>query len=209
MSFFQEIIKERPTASIKSLATVFLLGILAQGSAEINMGSGIATMPHKTVQREHLVLNQREGRWYYKEKPFSGYQMEWHCNGVLAEQTGYLEGKRHGPALKWYDNGILLSQKNYVANRLEGVAKTWWPTGQQSSESNYRNRQRHGKQTKWYPSGQIARVTRFIEGKEEGLQQAWLKTGKLYANYEAKGGRFFGLKRSNLCYQLSNEVVQK
>jgi hypothetical protein len=39
------------------------------------------------------------------------------------------------------------------------------------------------------------------------MQQAWLETGALYVNYEAKNGRIFGLLRSNLCYQLENEVV--
>ena len=45
-------------------------------------------------------------------------------------------------------------------------------------------------------------------GKEEGIQQAFRKNGDLFANYEARAGRFFGLKKSALCYELEDEDVQ-
>ena len=46
------------------------------------------------------------------------------------------------------------------------------------------------------------------EGKEEGIQQAFRKNGVIYANYEARKGRIFGLKKAKLCYSLVNENVQ-
>ncbi|MEO0900948.1 MAG: hypothetical protein AAFY00_02630, partial [Bacteroidota bacterium] len=94
---------------------------------------------------------------------------------------------------------------NWIPNSVVHWATRFWKFPQ----ADYMNRQRHGYQKKWYPNGQITSITHFNLGKEEGLQQAWLKTGKLYVNYEAKNGRFFGLRRSNLCYQLKDEVVQK
>ncbi|EPR68296.1 hypothetical protein [Cyclobacterium qasimii] len=45
-------------------------------------------------------------------------------------------------------------------------------------------------------------------GREEGLQQAFRKNGELFANYEAKDGRIFGLKRAVLCVGLEDEVVK-
>lgn len=45
-------------------------------------------------------------------------------------------------------------------------------------------------------------------GKEEGLQQAFRENGVLFANYEAKDGRVFGLKKAKLCFGLEDESIQ-
>ena len=45
-------------------------------------------------------------------------------------------------------------------------------------------------------------------GKEEGIQQAFRKNGDLYANYEAKNGRIFGLKKASLCFGLENQKIK-
>ena len=45
-------------------------------------------------------------------------------------------------------------------------------------------------------------------GKEEGIQQAFRKNGDLFANYEAKEGRIFGLKKAALCFGLEDENIQ-
>ena len=83
-----------------------------------------------------------------------------------------------------------------------------WPNGLKSSESNYEFGILNGVQKRWHSNGQLARKTQLIVGKEEGMQQAWLPNGKIYVNYQAKNGRIFGLKKSVLCYELDNEVVQ-
>ncbi|MEM9000788.1 MAG: toxin-antitoxin system YwqK family antitoxin [Bacteroidota bacterium] len=209
MSFFQGITKVRQAASTKLNYSIALLAIFLLSGQQTEKSNYPWIIEDHNVESGLLTLNSQEGKWYYDGTPFNGYALSWHGNGQLAEKVGYLNGKRHGPASKWYKDGLLSSEKHYVENRLEGIAKTWWPNGSQSTASNYLNRQRHGKQVKWYPNGQIARIMHFNYGKEEGLQQAWLQNGKLYANYEAKNGRFFGLRRSNLCYQLQNEVVQQ
>jgi len=171
--------------------------------------SSKSTIPEVWVEKEKLKLNTLEGRWYFNTEAFSGFAITRFKTGQLAEKIGYTNGKKEGAALKWNKEGVLTSEKFYNENRLEGTAKTWWPNGNLSSESNYSNRVRHGIQKRWYPNGQLAQLRNFSFGKEEGIQQAWLKTGKLYANYEAKNDRFFGMKRSNLCYQLKDGKVQK
>lgn len=45
-------------------------------------------------------------------------------------------------------------------------------------------------------------------GMEEGIQQTFRKNGALYANYEAKEGRIFGLKKAALCYGLEDQSIQ-
>lgn len=208
MSFFQVIIKVVPMQLTK-YAFVGLLSILSMDSGpSFPLGKSIL-MEGQEVFKEELVLNPLEGVWYYEGHPFTGYALNYHPNGVLAEQIGYFQGKKEGMTRKWFSSGMLRSQGNYVRNRLNGEYKSWWPNGVLSTTSRYKMGVKHGEQCKWYPTGQLARVTRLNLGKEEGLQQAWLASGKIYANYEAKNGRFFGLKRSNLCYELKDEIVQK
>lgn len=207
MSFSQEIIKvlQMPLIKLTSFC-LFCVLLLASCSQNHTKKSEVG---QKEVLKSELVLNQTEGRWYHLNLPFNGYAVTFHKNGILAEKTGYHKGKKEGAAKKWFDSGVLRSNAFYKANKLDGTSKSWWPNGVLSTESSYSMGVRNGVQKKWYPNGQLARVMHLKNGFEEGLQQAWLRTGKLYANYEAKNGRFFGLKRSNLCYELKDEVVQR
>ncbi|MEO1485183.1 MAG: hypothetical protein AAFU57_05530 [Bacteroidota bacterium] len=208
MSSFLEIIKARRTrlisAPVVTLLVCFLLGWRNNGE----IASSSDKIPSIEVVKSDLELRPTEGEWFYNGKPFNGFAVQFHSNGNLKEKVAYAQGKKQGKAYKWYADGTLASEKNYAANRLEGKSVMWWPNGSKSDVSFYKNRKRHGVQTKWYPDGTKARIMRFQDGKEHGLQQAWLPIGKIYVNYEAKNGRFFGLKRSNLCYQLKDEVVQ-
>ena len=76
------------------------------------------------------------------------------------------------------------------------------------SHLNYYMGKAHGIQMKWYPTGEIFKVLNLHMGIEEGMQRAFRKNGALYANYEARNGRVFGLKKAALCYSLEDEKVQ-
>ena len=67
----------------------------------------------------------------------------------------------------------------------------------------------HGEQRKWYPSSEIYKIMNFDKGIESGLQRGYRKNGSLYANYDLRNGRIYGLKKSKLCYSLENEKVQQ
>lgn len=207
MSFLQEIIKAHQMRSTK-LASICVLCLFFLGSCTQNH-TRKRNIKQTEVLKSELILNQTEGRWYHLNLPFNGYAVEYHKNGLLAAKIGYDNGKKEGVTKKWFDSGVLRSRAFYQSNKLDGTSKSWWPNGVLSTESNYVKGIRNGAQKKWYINGQLARVMHLNNGFEEGLQRAWLKTGKIYANYEAKNGRFFGLKRSNLCYELKNEVVQR
>lgn len=200
-SFFQETIRERQI--VLTSLFVFLLFLVG-----CNRNIPIKIIPDTEVNKKEVILHPNEGKWYYKNQPFSGSLVIYHENGVLAERVGYYDGKKEGLAQKWYPNGTLLKASIYTENRLTGKVTSWWPNGIISTESNYVDGKKHGVQKKWYSTGQISRQTSSFNGKEEGLQQAWLENGKIYANYEVKNGRIFGLKRSNLCYQLNDENIQ-
>ncbi len=160
------------------------------------------------VNEQDIVLNQLEGKWYYKDVAFNGYAIAYHLNGNIAQSVGYYDGKKEGIVKKWFDTGALQKESNYNANQLEGIVQSWWPDGTLSSESHYVNGVRQGVQKRWHPNGQLALSVTMNNGKEEGMQQAWLENGKIYVNYEAKNGRTFGLRKAKLCYELEDETVK-
>ena len=159
------------------------------------------------VSKQDLVLNQVEGKWYYKNQPYNGYSVKFHTNDTLAERLGFINGKREGVARRWSENGVLRVESTYHQNKLVGVYKSWWENGVLAEESHYVNGLKQGEEKQWYATGQLSKVRQMAEGKEEGLQKAWLPNGKLYVNYEAKNGRIFGMLRANSCYKLEDEVV--
>ncbi|WP_372756617.1 toxin-antitoxin system YwqK family antitoxin [Mariniflexile sp.] len=159
------------------------------------------------VAKIQLVLNQLEGTWYYKNKPFNGYALKFYSNGVLEERLGFYNGKREGVAKRWSENGVLRVESFYRQNKLVGTYKGFWENGKPSEASFYVDGVKQGEEKQWYDNGQLAKLRRLVDGTEQGMQQAWLKNGTMYINYEAKNGRVFGLLRSNLCYQLEDEVV--
>ena len=56
--------------------------------------------------------------------------------------------------------------------------------------------------------GRALQKAELKNGKEEGMQQAFRKNGVAYANYEAREGRIFGLKKTALCYGLEDENLK-
>ena len=105
------------------------------------------------VLKENLILNQLEGKWYYNNKPFSGYSLKYHENDTLAEKLGYSKGKREGIARKWSKNGVLRIESYYIHNRLDSIYKSWWENGVLSAESHYVNGVKQGVEKEWYPTG--------------------------------------------------------
>ncbi|MFT7000867.1 MAG: antitoxin component YwqK of YwqJK toxin-antitoxin module [Spirosomataceae bacterium] len=204
MSFFRDSIKVHQAL----FAKVVLLLLVGNTLLSCQNGNSIV-IDHEEYPKEQLELKPLEGKWYASNKPLNGFAVTYFPNGKLSEKTGFHEGKRQGISQNWYENGQLRYEVFYQKNRKHGITKNWNPEGTLISESNFVDGVVHGVQTQWYPSGKIFKRMNIVNGIEEGLQQTWWENGKLYVNYEAKNGRIFGLKRSALCYELKNEVVQK
>ena len=160
------------------------------------------------VDADSLILDQELGLVHYNGKPFSGAGVSYFKDGKKAESNKYIFGKRQGLRTKWFSNG----EKSYVADykngKLDGFSKSWWNNGAIRSQSNFKEGLLEGEQKKWFKSGSVFKIQNYSAGKESGMQKAFRENGKIYANYEAKNGGVFGLKRSNLCYDLEDEKIK-
>jgi len=170
----------------------------------------ILVVPTNQIEKSELSYNRYKSLWTKNEKLFSGYAVSYYSNGNLKEKFGILNGRKQNEEIQWFLNGTICSMANYYKGKLHGEKKSW--TSDSSyvliSHLNYYLGKAHGQQKKWYPTGELFKVLNLNMGKEEGIQQAFRKNGDLYANYEAKEGRIFGLKKAKLCYSLEEENME-
>ncbi len=159
------------------------------------------------LEESLLTLHAGEGLVYFAAIPFSGTSVERYATGDFFEKIQYLKGKRHGKNQKWFESGVLAFEAKYFENKLHGKSSSWWSNGNIRSESNFDLGKAQGIQFQWYSSGVKFKESNLNQGLEEGMQRAWRENGKIYINYQAKNGRIFGLKRSNLCFELEDETV--
>lgn len=160
------------------------------------------------VSADSLILKSTLGLVMLHDQAFTGISIADYPNGKPKASIQYFQGKKHGKQIKWFENGIKSYEAHYQSNKQHGKTRSWWSNGNLRSESNYDLGVATGAQLQWYASGAKFKRINLVDGKEEGLQQSWRENGKIYNNYEAKNGRIFGLKRSKLCYELDDEVVQ-
>ena len=116
---------------------------------------------------------------------------------------------KEGVVLTYFPSGQVMFSESYNKNRLDGKVQRWgMESGYQLiAQLNYKEGKLHGVQKKWYATGELHKLMYMAHGREEGLQRAYRKNGVLYANYEAKNGRVFGLRRTQLCFELDAENV--
>lgn len=167
-------------------------------------------VPDVTVSLEQLELIRLEGQWKLDNIPYSGYGLSYFSNGQLQSKIGFVNGKKEGQATEYFEDGHPKSITSYHKNMMHGEVKNWSGAKGHSKLAvrNFYLNKPHGTHEKWYPNGNLMKVITYNMGHEEGLQQAFLENGKIYANYEAKNGRTFGLKRSILCYELEDGIVK-
>lgn len=174
-----------------------------------NTANRIISVPETELAIENVFFDKRTSIWKTKIDSIaaSGIITSYFSNGQVASTIPVFNGKKEGINLEFYNNGDLKFLQTYADNKLNGEVKRWGlEQGYQLlAELNYINGKLHGEQKKWFASGEIHKVMNMKNGKEDGLQKAYRKNGVLYANYEAVKGRTFGLRRSNLCFELSDE----
>lgn len=167
-------------------------------------------VPNTTIDYSMLNYDRKTSLWTLNDQFYSGYAVKYYSDSLLMEKFGILNGRKQNQANYWYPDGHYKRVANYHKGKLHGAKKTW------SSDSvhvlvahlNYYMGKVHGEQIKWYTTGEVFKKLNLTMGKEEGIQQAFRKNGDLFANYEAREGRIFGLKKSALCFGLEDETIQ-
>lgn len=166
-------------------------------------------VPETIAAKSALLYNHEISLWTLKDLPYSGFAVTYYADGSLMEKFGILEGKKQNESIQWYPDGHLKNVTTYHKGKMHGEKKIW------STDSihvliahfNFDTGKAHGEQTKWYPTGELFKKLNLNKGREEGIQQAFRKNGALFANYEARAGRIFGLKKAALCFGLEDEQL--
>jgi antitoxin component YwqK of YwqJK toxin-antitoxin module len=159
-----------------------------------------------TVDKSQVFIN-KQGERVHQNIPFTGEMVTYHTNGVLASAEQFTHGRRQGYAKKWFKDGTLGYESHYVAGAREGATRSWWSNGISRSETLFVNGKADGVAWNWYRTGEKFKRFNYIAGQSAGIQQAWRQNGKLFSNFEYKNGRIYGLRKSNNCVGLEDEVV--
>ncbi len=167
-------------------------------------------IPDLEVEKSSLFYDTERSLWTLNEELYSGYATSFYEDGTLKEKIGILKGRKQNESNSWFPDGHFKQTANYHLGKLDGEKKSWSSDTSHVliSHLNYHLGKAHGEQKKWYVTGEIFKIMNLNMGKEEGMQQAFRKNGDLFANYEAREGRIFGLKKSALCFGLEEEEVQ-
>jgi len=176
---------------------------------EKQKSTDLIIIPRIIVNEKQVSYNNRDAKWYYNDMAFTGYIEEDFSDGSTQKRFGVYHGLKHGSSLHWYKDGRLRMSANYHLGKLHGDKKYWLDNDihQISSHLQYEEGKLQGRQKLWYDSGEVYKLLYFNLGQEEGLQQAFRKNGAVYANYEAREGRVFGMRRASLCFELENEKL--
>lgn len=194
---------------------IFLIGCKEKKEVKrttliVSIDTLLYSIPNRIVHKSDLLYDTKNSIWTLNNKIYSGYAVSFYSKNTLKEKFGILNGRKQNKAIQWYLDGHYKYQTNYHKGKLHGDKKSWSADSTHIllSHLKYVGGKPHGEQKKYYPTGELFKKLNLNMGKEEGIQQAFRKNGALYANYEAREGRIFGLKKSKLCFQLDNEEVQ-
>lgn len=182
---------------------LFFLIVLNFGSDSEKLFNGVERIHFKA-----LKFNVNGGVYFLNDAPFYGEALKYYPNGVVSERIAIVNGKKSGVNRRYYPNGKLSYEAHYLNGKKNGPSKSWWKDNILRTSSLYKNGKLDGIASQWYSGGAIFKKLNYTEGVENGLQQAWRENGKLYANYVAKNGRIYGLKRSKLCFELNDERIK-
>lgn len=149
-------------------------------------------------------LTLRNGVLYRAGAPFSGTVLARWEDGTLRAREPYARGRKDGEEIAYYPSGKLHWRRPFKQGVKEGTHVGWWENGQKMFEYPFHKGAYQGVTREWYATGAPAREGRYVNGAEAGLQRAWRENGTLYANYEARDGRQYGVINARLCYSVKN-----
>lgn len=183
--------------------TIFLLLTISSTGVVLKLASADIV---KNVDKSSISQNKR-GERTYQGQLFTGNMLSYHANGNLALFEQFEKGRRQGAAKRWFKDGRLGFKAHYEKGLRKGIVSTWWFNGNKRSETFFKEGKPEGIAWNWYRDGSKFKKFNYVNGQPEGIQQAWRQNGKLFSNFEYKNGRIFGLRKSNTCIGLEDEVL--
>jgi antitoxin component YwqK of YwqJK toxin-antitoxin module len=106
-------------------------------------------------ERSRSELQMNGGRWWYRNKPFTG---------ILFDQ---------------YEGGRIKSRSTISNGFLEGISEGWYTNGVKQVTEHFSGGVSHGMRLKFHPSGKRLSTARIVKGKIEGLYERWYDNGML------------------------------
>ena len=113
----------------------------------------------KMVATGYYLNQKKEGEWKYfdevsgqlrlaednKEGKVHGWSRLYNPqNGMLADETQYVEGQPEGQCRKYSDSGVLLMECQYRNGLLDGPVKTYYPSTALKEEGQYAKGEKTG-----------------------------------------------------------------
>lgn len=134
----------------------------------------------RMVATGYYVNQKKEGEWKYYDKDsgqlllaeenkdgkVEGWSRLYNpSNGVLAEETQYVNGVPEGVCRKYSDTGVLIMECQYRSGLLEGPAKTYYPNTALKEEGQYAKGEKAGQWKTYNEEGDLISVDSYDEAQ--------------------------------------------
>ena len=136
----------------------------------------------KMVATGYYLNQKKEGEWKYfdevsgqlrlaednKEGKVHGWSKLYNPdNGVLAEETQFVEGRPEGSCRKYSDTGVMIMECQYHNGLLDGPAKTYYPSSALKEEGQYAHGMKVGTWKTYNEEGDIVAEDAFGEQENQ------------------------------------------
>ncbi|MEZ0485142.1 toxin-antitoxin system YwqK family antitoxin [Fibrella aquatica] len=166
-----------------------------------------SAIPNRHVSADSPGWQQREGKLWLNNEPFSGWQYQCSRSGDTLFTGSYLTGKAEGIHQHWYPNRQLKEVRHYRNGWQEGEQRGWHESGKPLFVTHFQNDVYEGSRKEWYANGQSALDGTYHDGHENGPQKQWFDDGTLKANYTVREGRTYGFTGVKNCVNVWDSVT--
>ncbi|RYY88218.1 MAG: toxin-antitoxin system YwqK family antitoxin [Chitinophagaceae bacterium] len=164
-------------------------------------------VPVHSYSAAERPLQNRAGRFYYDDEPFTGRIYEAEGKDTLSN-VGYRDGREHGEWRKYYRDGKLRETRFFLLGVKTGTMRSYWDNGQLQLEYHFKDNEYEGRCREWNREGQLIAERNYHNGYEEGGQTLWYDNGTVRSNYVITGGRRYGLLGTKNCVNVSDSVFR-
>lgn len=164
-------------------------------------------IPAVFVVADQPGWQHRDGRLWWHDTLFSGWQYQLWAPGDTAFVGGFSEGRAEGFHRHWYSGHRPKEIRHFQRGWQEGEQRGWFDSGKPAFVYQFGNDVYDGVRKEWYPNGQPALDGHYQHGQENGWQRQWFANGVLKVNYVARHGRNYGFTGVKNCVNVWDSVT--